>query len=69
MPLAPVARKLRVGKPFAIGLNDWYFAPGAAARGVLKVRRGIIQEVGIANKLLTAGRKAQVIFMSSFKKG
>ena len=64
--LAVVARRLRLGKTFHIGLNYWYIAPGHAANGVLKVRHGIIQEVGIANKRLTSGRKAQLRFLTSF---
>jgi predicted Fe-Mo cluster-binding NifX family protein len=67
--LAAVARKLKVGKTFHIGLNDWYVAPGAAASTVLKVRHGIIQEIGLANKRLTKGRTAEGRFLSSFKAG
>ena len=49
--LSKVARKLRVGRPIRIGLNDWYLAPnGGPSVGVLKVRHGIIEEVGIADK-------------------
>jgi hypothetical protein len=66
--LAVVARRLRLGKTFHIGLNYWYIAPGHAANGVLKVRHGIIQEVGIANQRLTSGRKAQLRFLTSFNR-
>lgn len=64
--LARVARRLRVGKGFHIGLNRWYLAPDGAARGVLKVRHGVIEEVGIANKQLTQNRPAARRFLSSF---
>jgi hypothetical protein len=67
MALAAVARRLKVGKAFHIGLNYWYLAPGAAARGVLKVRGGIIQEVGLADLQLTSGPpSSQHRFLSSF---
>jgi hypothetical protein len=46
-------------------LNDWYVAPGATANTVLKVRHGIIQEIGLANQRLTKGRTAQGRFLSS----
>ena len=68
MALSAVAQKLHVGPAFHIGSNYWYLAPGAVSRGVLKVRGGIIQEVGIANTQLTAGDAAsQRRFLSSFK--
>jgi hypothetical protein len=69
MLLSAVAKRLGVGKAFHIGLNYWYLVPGAAARGVLKVRHGVIQEIGLANKRLTAGNRAsQHHFLSSFTK-
>jgi hypothetical protein len=65
--ISAVPKRLHVGKPFVIGQNTWYFVPGKAATGVLKVRHGEIFEVGIANKQLTSGsRKSQRAFMSSF---
>jgi pimeloyl-ACP methyl ester carboxylesterase len=67
--LSAVARTLRVGRPFHIGRNYWYFAPGTPADGVLKVRYGIIQEVGLANRGLLHGRTAQRLFMASFRSG
>ena len=67
--LAAAAKRLHVGGSFHIGLNYWYLAPGAAARAVLKVRFGIVQEVGIANSRLSQGsRTAQRRFLASFKK-
>ena len=53
--------------PFQVGLNTWYLAPNGSSRGVLKVRRGKIQEVGIANnKTLTRTRAAARRFLRSF---
>jgi Secretory lipase len=61
------ARKnLRLAKPFAIGLNDWYLAPNGQSTTVLKVRHGIIEEIGIGDKALTRNRKADRAFLSSF---
>lgn len=66
--LSAVAHRLGIGRAFHIGLNYWYLTPGKADRGVLKVRGGIIQEVGIANRQLTNGNRAtQRTFLASFK--
>jgi hypothetical protein len=60
--------KLRLGKVFRIGLNDWYVAQRAgAANGVLKVRGGIVQEVGLVNKQLTGTRRAQSRLLIGFR--
>jgi YVTN family beta-propeller protein len=64
--LATTARRLRVGPGFRIGLNQWYLFPNGASRGVLKVRHGVIDEIGIANKQLTDDRHAALTFMTSF---
>jgi hypothetical protein len=64
--LAAVRRRLKIGRPFHIGLNDWYIVPGRVANGVLKVRHGVAQEVGIADKRVTRDRKAQLSFLTSF---
>ena len=54
--LAPVARRLHIGRPFQIGLNTWYVTRGGATRGLLKVRHGVIEEIGIIDASLTADR-------------
>ncbi len=64
--LARVARRLRVGRGFHVGLNWWYLAPGGRSNGVLKVRHGVIQEVGIADERLTTKRRAAHRFFTSF---
>ena len=64
--LAPVARRLKVGRPFRIGLNTWYLTRAGASRGVLKVRHGRIEEIGIADKRLTASRSASRRFLARF---
>jgi YVTN family beta-propeller protein len=66
MRLATVAARLTLPKALRIGVNDWYLTPGHTSYGVLKVRHGTIQEIGLASKRLTTGRGAQVRFMLSF---
>jgi hypothetical protein len=60
------ARWLHLGKGFHVGLNWWYFAPNGASTALLKVRHGIVQEIGIADKSLTQNRHAQRRFITSF---
>ena len=64
--LAKVARRLRVDKGFHIGLNWWYLTPNGSSRGVLKVRHGVIEEIGIADRRLTQSRPAARRFLDSF---
>ena len=63
--LADVARRLRVGRGFHIGLNTWYLTPGGASRGLLKVRHGVIEEIGIADPALTSSRAAAGLLLHS----
>lgn len=49
-----------------IGLNTWYLVPDGSGRGILKVRGGTIDEIGIANRLLTRDRTATLTFLRSF---
>jgi hypothetical protein len=64
--LAAVARRLGTGAGLHIGLNTWYLAPNGASTGVLKVRHGIIEEVGIADKRLTSNHRTAWRFLDSF---
>jgi hypothetical protein len=57
---------LKLSGPFHIGLNVWYLAPNGSSTGVLKVRAGIVDEIGIGDKSLTKGHQAQKIFLTSF---
>ena len=65
--LAAAKTKLPHGYLFRIGANDWYIAPAGAASAVLKVRAGIVQEIGIAAKPLTTTHKADRQLMTSFQ--
>jgi len=40
-----------------IGGNSWYLTPGRAVRGALKVGRGTIEEIGIADGRLVGDRQ------------
>ena len=64
--LARVARRLKVGHRFPVGLNVWYLTPNGSSHGVLKVRHGIIEEVGIADKGLTGSLRARRRFLHTF---
>jgi hypothetical protein len=64
--LASAAHHLKLDKVIRLGLNNWYVIPAATSNGVLKVRHGMIQEVGVANKRLTATRAAQTRLLISF---
>jgi hypothetical protein len=64
--LAAARRNLKLGRPLHIGLNFWYLGSNGGSTAVLKVGHGIVKEIGIANRQLTKGRKAQRIFMKSF---
>jgi putative CocE/NonD family hydrolase len=65
-PLALAARQLHLSKGLHIGLNWWYFAPNGTANAVLKVRHGVVEEIGIATKMLTRGARSQHALMTSF---
>jgi len=64
--LTAAKAKLPRGNLFRIGLNYWYVAPAGAAAAVLKVRGGVVPEVGIAVKTLTRTKAAQQILLTGF---
>jgi hypothetical protein len=64
--VAAAGKRLKLTGPFHVGLNYWYLAPNGASTAVFKVRHGIIEEIGIGDKALTRGHKAQVAFLTSF---
>ena len=66
--LARVRRRLHVSRGYKLGLNTWYLVSGESSRGVLKVRRGVILEIGIANKQLAGGAPRAIIrFLRAFR--
>jgi beta-glucosidase len=64
--LARARHSLRLGPAFRIGLNTWYLPPHGISRGVLRTRKGRIQEIGIADKRLTKNHQASLRFLRSF---
>jgi hypothetical protein len=64
---ASAARRLhlRARQGFQIGANTWFVVPGRSTALVVKVRRGIVQEIGIADARALRGRTRR--FLSSFR--
>jgi hypothetical protein len=60
------AKALRTGKPFHIGRNDCYVVANGSDTAVLEVRHGIVEEIGITDRRITRGRKAQLRFLKRF---
>ena len=59
------AKILTLGRVLHVAANDWYLAPAGPSIAVLKVRGGIVQEIGIAAKRLTKARTAERTFLAS----
>ena len=51
-----VSARLGAGRGVRIGRNTWYLISAGPSRGVLKVSRGVIAEIGIADRSLTSTR-------------
>jgi ABC-2 type transport system ATP-binding protein len=65
--LRSVPKALRGGSGYhRVGANAWYVASGHASHSVLKVRGGVVQEIGIADPTLTTGRSRTARFLRSF---
>jgi hypothetical protein len=65
--LRAARRVLRLSRPFHIGLNYWYLASlRGGVRGVLKVRHGVVEEVGVTYASLTGGRASAFGFLRDF---
>jgi hypothetical protein len=62
-----VARRLKLGPGMKIGLNVWYLGPNGPSRALLKVRHGVIEEIGIADKPLTGTTGATRRFLATFR--
>jgi hypothetical protein len=63
--LTTARRRLHLDNGFQVGLNRWYLGPAGISRDVLKVRKGKVQEIGVANPTLTDKRLARR-FLRSF---
>jgi ABC-2 type transport system ATP-binding protein len=64
--LAKVAGKLHVRKAFHVGRNFWYLAPNGSSTGILKVRHGRIEEIGVASKSVTWSRAIARKYLRTF---
>ena len=64
--VAAARKQMKLHKPFHVGLNFWYLAPNGRSTAVFKVRRGRIQEIGIADTAFTRTRAAARVFLRSF---
>jgi len=60
--LRRVARRLRVSRPYPVGANTWYLLPDGPVLGVLKVRHGLIEEIGITDRVFGASRARAMKF-------
>jgi hypothetical protein len=61
-----VARKLHAGRRYRVGKNDWYVTPNGSTHGIIKVVHGRIQEVGTADKRVTASVNQDKLFLRTF---
>jgi hypothetical protein len=65
--LSTARRTLHLLWHFTIGRNRWYVVRGTGgAHGILKVRHGVVEEIGIAPSRLTRTRRQSRRFMASF---
>ncbi|MBV9310251.1 MAG: hypothetical protein JOZ73_05440, partial [Solirubrobacterales bacterium] len=64
--LSKARGRLHPRRGLRIGLNTWYIVPGRVANGILKVRHGRIEEIGVVDKRLTNNQAAAQRVMSSF---
>jgi hypothetical protein len=64
--LALAKKQMPHGYQFRLGLNDWYLARAAGVTAALKVRHGLVGEIGIADQQLTRSHDADRELMASF---
>jgi hypothetical protein len=64
--LARVQRRLRLRHPYSVGRNRWYLIADGSARGLLKVQHGVIEEVGLVDRRLTATPREIRRFLRAF---
>jgi YVTN family beta-propeller protein len=64
--LGRAGRHLKLEKKFVVGRNDWYLAPAGGATAILKVRHGVVQEIGLANARYTRDRTMARLFLRTF---
>jgi hypothetical protein len=60
--------RLKLGRVIHLGRNWWYAISGPDANWVLKTRHGVIREIGLASKQLTATGLVQVRLLAHFER-
>jgi uncharacterized protein len=63
---ATVDAHLRTDRKIAVDGADWYLAPSGTATAVIEVRGGLVREIAIAARPLTAWRRAQRLLLRLF---
>jgi hypothetical protein len=58
--VASAEQRLRLEPPIRTGPNTWYLTAMEGVTGVLKVRGGVVREVGIADPRLTTPRSLAI---------
>ncbi len=62
-----VKKHLRVSRPYRVGLNTWYMTADGKNPGLIKVRRGYIEEIGLADARFTHGFSATLRLLRAFR--
>jgi hypothetical protein len=62
-----VARRLRISRPYRIGRNTWYVTANGRNPGLIKVRRGYIEEIGLTDRRFTHGAAATLRLLRAFR--
>jgi hypothetical protein len=63
--IAVARRRLHPVAKYRVGVNTWYLIRGRSANGVLKVRYGRVQEIGLVDRVLTSSSaRARRVFRS-----
>ena len=63
--LAAARKEIRMGRGDTIGRNTWYVIATHTTTWILKVQRGIVREIGIANPTLTTSRAARHVLLTN----
>jgi hypothetical protein len=64
--LRSARRRLHPSRAFHVGRNSWYFVPDGSSIGLIRVKRGVIREIGLADKALVRTTRERRIFLRSF---
>ena len=63
--IAIALMQLGTARPLRIGANLWYLARKRHFAAVLKVRHGVVVEIGVAAKALTQAQRSQSALLHS----